>query len=155
MKSTFSLKMDLLWLFPGLRPIQTDPHRNSASGGGQNASRSSISSQMLPKNLLQKSPERRVVMPAGAFKFLKSGIQQKCFGTKAPSDGLSCPQGPLNFSKMTSGKMIWGKSPERRVVMPAGAFEFLKNDIRQKWFGAKAPDDGLSCPQCPYFFFQK
>ena len=28
--------------------------------------------------------------------------------------------------------MMWGKSPERRVVMPAGAFEFLKNDIRQK-----------------------
>ena len=25
-----------------------------------------------------------------------------------------------------------GKSPERRVVMPAGAFKFLKNDIRQK-----------------------
>ena len=42
--------------------------------------------------------------------------------------------------------MIWGKSPERRVVMPAGAFKFLKNDIRQKWFGAKAPNDGLSCP---------
>ncbi len=27
--------------------------------------------------------------------------------------------------------MIWGKSPERRVVMPAGAFKFLKNDFRQ------------------------
>ena len=25
--------------------------------------------------------------------------------------------------------MIWGKSPERRVVMPAGAFKFLRNDI--------------------------
>ena len=52
---------------------------------------------------------------------------------KAPNHGLSCPQGPLNFSKMISGKMIWGKSPERRVVMPAGAFKFLKNDFRQKF----------------------
>ena len=25
--------------------------------------------------------------------------------------------------------MLWGKSPERQVVMPAGAFQFLKNDI--------------------------
>ena len=33
---------------------------------------------------------------------------------------------------MTSGKMIWGKSPERRVVMPAGAFKFLKKDILQE-----------------------
>ena len=29
--------------------------------------------------------------------------------------------------------MIWGKSPERRVVMPAGAFEFLKKDFRQNF----------------------
>ena len=28
--------------------------------------------------------------------------------------------------------MIWGKSPERRVVMPAGAFKFLKKDILQE-----------------------
>ena len=28
--------------------------------------------------------------------------------------------------------MMCGKSPERWIVMPAGAFEFLKNDIRQK-----------------------
>ena len=71
-------------------------------------------------------------MPAVAFEFLKNDIRQKWFGAKAPNDGLSCPQGPVNFSKMTSVKMIWGKSPERRVVMPAGAFKFLKNDLRQK-----------------------
>ena len=48
--------------------------------------------------------------------------------------------------------MVWGKSPERRVVMPAGALTFPKSDIRQKWFGAKAPNDGLSCPQGPSNF---
>ena len=98
-----------------------------------------------------KSPERRVVMPAGAFKFLKSDIRQKCVGAKIPNDGLSCPQGPLNLSKTTSGKLIGGKSPERRVVMPAGAFKFLENDIRQKTL-TKARNDGLSCPQGPLNF---
>ena len=29
---------------------------------------------------------------------------QKTSSKKAPNDGLSCPQGPLNFSQMTSGK---------------------------------------------------
>ena len=33
--------------------------------------------------------------------------------------------------------MIWGKNPERRVVMPAGALKFLKNDIRQNDLGQK------------------
>ena len=49
-----------------------------------------------------KSPEPRVVMPAGAFEFLKNVIR----------------------------KNDLGKSPERWVVMPAGAFQFLKDDIR-------------------------
>ena len=53
-----------------------------------------------------KSPERRVVMPAGAFKFLKNDIRHKKHETKARNDGFSCPQGLLNFSKMTSGKML-------------------------------------------------
>ena len=34
------------------------------------------------------------------------------------------------------------KSTERRVVMPAGAFKFLKNDIRQQKMGQK-PGGGL------------
>ena len=55
--------------------------------------------------------EQGIVMPAGAFKFLKSDIRQKGFEAKTPNDGWSCPQGPLNFKKMTSGKNALGQKP--------------------------------------------
>ena len=107
----------------------------------------------IQKNTWGRSPEPRVVIPAGAFEFLKNGIRKKMIWQKAPNLGLSCPQGSLNFSKMASGKNDLGKSPEPRVVMPAGAFEFLKNGIRKKkMIWGKAPNDGLSCPQGPLNF---
>ena len=61
-----------------------------------------------------KSPERQVVMPAGAFKFLKNDIQQKKLD----------------------------KRPELWVVMPAGVFNFLKKDSRQNDLGQKPRTTG-------------
>ena len=78
------------------------------------------------------NPERRVVMPAGAFKFLKNYIRQNGLGQKPRATGCHARRGLQISQKLLPTKMIWGKNPERRVVMPAGAFKFLKNDILQK-----------------------
>ena len=91
-----------------------------------------------PKMIWGKSPERQVVMPAGAFKFLKTDIRQKCFGAKAPNDGLSCPQGPLNFSKMTSGKQIRAKAPNDGLSCPQGPLDFSKMTSRGRLRKARA-----------------
>ena len=78
-------------------------------------------------------------MPAGAFEFLRNCIQKKMLGAEAPNLGLSCPQGPLNFSKMASGENDLGKSPEPRVVVPTGAIKSLKKILQEGSCSLPAP----------------
>ena len=40
---------------------------------------------------------------------------------KSPNDGLSCPQGPLNFSKVTSGKYDLG--PRLNFIKQVGVID--------------------------------
>ena len=50
---------------------------------------------------------------ASASRMLELGAEKK---TK---NQLSCPQGPLNFSKMTSGKNDLGQKPQIGIIVAA------------------------------------